>query len=118
MFCRNCGSNNDENAKYCISCGEPMVEQVTGTIVPQKRELCVGQLIWSIISLIFLFMPLGIASLILTISAQDAKTDEEEASALKKAKTCNVVATVLAAVGFAFIIGVMMLPLLFVGLFA
>ena len=117
MFCRQCGTNNDENAKYCVSCGEPMVEQVTGTIVSQKRELCVGQLIWSIISLVFLFMPLGIASLILTITAQDAKTDEDEANALKKAKTCNIIATVLASVFYVFALGMMLLPFLFICLF-
>ena len=25
MFCRNCGTENDENAKFCRSCGQPIV---------------------------------------------------------------------------------------------
>ena len=117
MFCRYCGAHNDENAKYCVSCGEPMVERVTGTIVSEKRSMNVSQLIWSIISLLFLCMPLGIASLILTISAQDAKTDEEEAKILKKAKTCNLIATILGVAGFVLFVGIMLLPLFFMGLY-
>jgi hypothetical protein len=47
-------------------------------------------------------MPLGVASLILTILAKDAPTVEEEAKKLKTAKTLNLVGTI---VGVVYIIG-------------
>ncbi len=114
MFCKKCGAKIEENVSFCSACGEPLNVQV----VSQKRELNITQLVWSIISLVCLCFPLGIASLIFTLMAQDAKTDEEEEKCLKHAKTCNIIATILAAVLVAFCIGIAFLPLIFVGMLA
>lgn len=116
MYCKKCGAQIEDNTNYCSVCGEFLAEKpVTSS---QKREINLAQLVWSIISLVCLCLPLGIVSLVSVLSAQDAKTDEEEARHLKRAKTCNIVATVLVVVLFAFALGIMLLPFIFVGIFA
>ncbi len=108
-FCKNCGTQLDENANFCPSCGaaqspvppaEPIVEQPAQAPAPQKASgiLNVGQLVWSIINLVACCTPLGLAALIITILAKDAPTAEEESKKLKTAKTCNLIGTIGSAV--------------------
>lgn len=32
MFCANCGTSNKEGDKFCLQCGSPLAEPVTGTV--------------------------------------------------------------------------------------
>ena len=109
-FCSNCGKQLEENAKFCPACGtktetsgetaEIPVEQAFATETPAPAKasgkLDLQMLIYSIINTVILCLPLGIASLILTILAKDAPTAEEEAKKLKTAKTCNIIGTLIA----------------------
>lgn len=111
-FCRNCGKQLEENVKFCPECGSAQenaseaeaapTPPVTEIPTPPKASgiLNVGQLIWSILNLIFCCMPLAIVSLIMTVTAKDAPSAEEETKKLKTAKTCNLIATIGSAVFF------------------
>ena len=118
-FCKNCGAQIEEGAKFCPSCGTAQAEQAPAEVVTPEVEipaqefvapamptiekasgnLNVAQLIWAIINLIACCTPLGIVSLIFTVIAKDAATAEEEAKKLKTAKTCNLIGTIVGAVG-------------------
>ena len=115
-FCKNCGAQLEESAKFCPSCGTAQAEQAPAEVVtpeieipvqeinaapaPEKASgnLNVAQLVWSIINLLVCCTPLGIAALIFTVIAKDAATAEEEAKKLKTAKTCNLIGTIGGAV--------------------
>ena len=131
-FCKNCGAELDEGAKFCASCGTAQAEEEKATTenaaeekveipeyvapdMPPKASgvLNVAQLVWSIINIIMCCMPLGVVALIFTITAKDAPSTEEEAKKLKTAKTCNLIATIGGVVinvllfVFSFILGLM-----------
>ena len=103
-FCSNCGTQLEENAKFCPFCGTKTEQTESSTVdtfhteeVPPARAsgiLDTKMLIWSIINLVACCTPLGIASLILTILAKDAASAEKEAKTLKTAKTCNWIGTI------------------------
>ena len=57
-------------------------------------KLNVAQFVWSIINILMCCMPLGVASLIMTIVAQGAATLDEENKKLKTAKTLNLISTI------------------------
>jgi uncharacterized membrane protein YvbJ len=112
-FCKNCGAQLEEGAKFCSSCGTAHTEQTPEVEIPVQEfvvpemptvekasgNLNVAQLIWAIINLLACCTPLGIAALVLTVIAKDAATAEEEAKKLKTAKTCNLIGTIGVAVG-------------------
>lgn len=106
-FCKNCGTQLEENVKFCPECGTAQgtgestpTPPITEIPVPQKASgvLNVGQLVWAILNLLFCCMPLGIVSLIMAVTAKDAVSPEEEQKKLKTAKTCNLIATIGGAV--------------------
>lgn len=130
-FCRNCGAKLEEEVKFCPECGTaqeaipseataaptPEIPVVPVAEVPEEPKssgaLNVGLLVWSILNLIFCCMPLGVVSLVMTITAKDATTAAEEAKKLKAAKTWNLVGTIASVVlyvlYFAFVILVALL---------
>lgn len=142
-FCTNCGKDLKENDKFCPECGAPRPEAqakaenaeapyippivdipITGAAAtstpeapvygtPKTRSLNVGLLVWSLINLILCCMPLGIASLVMTIVAKDATTDEEEAKKLKTAKVCNLIGTIGSIVFYVVYVVVIILVALF-----
>lgn len=111
-FCKNCGAELKEEDKFCPSCGseqaaenttEPVFENVPPIAdIPAKAsgQLNVGFLIWSILNILFCCMPLAIVSLIMTVTAPNAATAEDEKKKLKTAKICNLIATIGSAVFF------------------
>lgn len=107
-FCKNCGSQIDDGSKFCSVCGasqgsteqqQPSEPIYMEPVIPKASgNLNVGMLVWSIINLLMCCMPLGIASLIMTIMAQNAASAQEEASKLKTAKICNLIGTIATGV--------------------
>ena len=108
-FCRNCGTQLEEAVKFCPECGTAQASAPTQetektahsapivevAVEPAgSRQLNVGQLVWSILNLVFCCMPLAIVSLVMTVLAKDAPTAAEEAKKIKTAKTCNLIATI------------------------
>lgn len=103
-FCKNCGANMDDSANVCSTCGTPVTNQnfqnFQADAAPRKGTLNTGFLIWSIVNIVLCCMPLGIAGLVFTITAQNKPTIEEEQKALKSAKIFNLIGTIVGAVLF------------------
>ena len=123
-FCKNCGNELPDEAKFCTSCGAPAQENetveatpvvnetvYTETPAPKERSLNVGMLVFSIINTALCCQLFGIIAIIMTILARTADTDETESSRLKTAKTLNILGVVLgfvisvAYIIFMFVIG-------------
>jgi uncharacterized membrane protein YvbJ len=108
-FCKNCGAELPNDAKFCTSCGAPAQENetvkatpvvnetvYTETPAPKERSLNVGMLVWSIINTALCCCPVfGIIAIIMTILAKSADTDEDESRKLRTAKILNIVSTVI-----------------------
>ncbi len=119
-FCTKCGSFVADNERFCSNCGADCTQQNTPTAtatpnmpsyspVRLPRSLNTPQLIWSIINLILCCMPLGIASLIMVLTAKDAPDDATAAKRNKSAMICNIIATVVGGIYFigCFVYGVL-----------
>ena len=114
MYCKKCGNQVDDTQKFCPYCGEaqtqteaagetvnaePIAEPVFVAEEPKKeRSLNVGMLVWSILNMVFCCVPFGIVGLVMTILSKTADTDEDSESKIKKAKTFNLLSTILGAV--------------------
>ena len=107
-FCKNCGNELPDGAKFCTSCGAPAQENetveatpvvnetvYTETPAPKERSLNVGMLVFSIINTALCCSVFGIIAIIMTILARTADTDEGENSKLKTAKTLNILGVIL-----------------------
>ncbi len=131
-FCPNCGAEVKEGAAFCPSCGAPVNKAAEPTPAPQPQpqaapaytapqpqyqapyqapvqqkasgQTNTGMLVFSIINMLICNFIFGLIALIMTVTAKDKPTAEEEAKALKTAKTLNIVGIVLSAV--AVIIGI------------
>lgn len=131
MFkCKFCGAEVAENTKFCSNCGA-MVNNASSAVsatdanntseVPQarpvytKRNINGGMLAWSIINSFFglvgccTFLPgisliLGVIALVLTMLAQDAKTDKDEKSKIRASMILNIIATSLFVISIILII--------------
>ena len=107
-FCKYCGNELPEDAKFCTSCGASQSDgtqkqaRTENTYVPVQmppsRTIKAGYLVWSILNILFCCLPFGIVGLVMTVIARDAVTAEEEMQKLKKAKGWNLAATITGAV--------------------
>lgn len=117
LYCKNCGGQIPDDAKFCTFCGTNQSESTSGTTnvntttaetvdldfsTPETAapsgKLNVGYLIWSIINLLCCCTPLGIAGLIFVIMAKDAVSLEEENKKIKTSKICNLIGTIVGVV--------------------
>ncbi len=114
-FCSKCGSFMADDERFCSNCGANRNRNTdetpasTYTPVAPKRGLNVAQLVWSIINLVCGCVPLGIAALILVLTAKDAPDDATAAKRNRSAMICNIIATVIAVlyIGGCFVYGVL-----------
>jgi hypothetical protein len=61
MYCRKCGSQNDDNAYKCVKCGEVLQQAEGGATPPQKIP---NYLARSILVTLFCCLPLGIPAIV------------------------------------------------------
>ena len=128
--CKFCGAEVADNTKFCSNCGA-MVNNTSSAAsaadanntaevhqarpVYTKRSIHGGMLAWSIINSFFglvgccTFLPgisliLGVIALVLTILAQDAKTDKDEKSKIRISMILNIIATSLFVISIILII--------------
>ncbi|MBR2327110.1 MAG: zinc-ribbon domain-containing protein [Clostridia bacterium] len=107
-FCQKCGSELENGALFCASCGTQAEVQA---VVPTEPEaptassgvLNTGMLVFSIINT-FLCTMLGLIAAIVTIHAKDSRTAEEEQRMLKIAKVLNIISVAGFAAIFVFYI--------------
>ena len=137
-FCTNCGNELKENEKFCPECGAEQVKtgSAEAPYIPpiadiptagataggnpespavsthKERSLNIAQLVWALINVVLCCMPLGVASLVMTIMAKDAPTEEESAKKLKTAKICNIIGTIGGVVIYALYIFLMVVGML------
>ena len=115
MYCRNCGSQLDDEQKFCADCGTRAFEERLSTPradKPKNAGLDVGMLVWSIIGLVVCCSPFSIPALIMTILAINMPVVEAEKK-IKLARTFNIISIVWGVlyfmlefiVGFIFILG-------------
>ena len=95
MYCRNCGTELDENVKFCPNCGEPVQDTVqhhsttTAEVVEDKPPK-----VWSVFSVVgkvlgivclatslipflnYISLELGIVGIVLSCLGKKAKTEE------------------------------------------
>lgn len=61
MYCRKCGSANDDNAYRCVQCGEILQQPTTSSPVTEQIP---NYLVQSILVTLFCCMPLGIPAIV------------------------------------------------------
>lgn len=114
-FCKYCGNEIPDEAKFCPSCGasqaeaeEQKTEQQNSEFVgyeplfyPPSGKLKIGYLVWSILNMFLsvfccfpFVLPLAIVGLVMTVTAQDARTAQEEERKLGAARGWNLAATI------------------------
>jgi hypothetical protein len=63
MYCRKCGSQNDDNAYRCVSCGE-FLQHAVPPLPPQPSQSIPNYLAQSILVTLFCCLPLGIPAIV------------------------------------------------------
>jgi hypothetical protein len=61
MYCRKCGSQNDDNAYRCVSCGEIIQQTASSTAVAEQIP---NYLVQAILVTLFCCLPLGIPAIV------------------------------------------------------
>lgn len=61
MFCRKCGTQNEDSAQKCIKCGEALQTASGGGVVPQNIPNYLAQ---SILVTVLCCLPLGIPAIV------------------------------------------------------
>ncbi len=109
--CKFCGADVEENKAFCSTCGaktdetptyEAEVRNDAASAQTPSRSLKTGMLVWSITNAILGFCScapfiLGVISVILTLIAKDATSDEKERQYIKSAKIINIITSILIA---------------------
>ncbi|MDR2117584.1 MAG: CD225/dispanin family protein [Planctomycetaceae bacterium] len=99
MNCSRCGTVLEENVNFCPNCGSPPQQQnfqqpySPYNTIPAPADY----LIWSILSLVFCCLPLGIAALIFSIQCKTAFAAGRYEEAIKHSRTafqCNLIALI------------------------
>ena len=118
-YCRYCGNQIADDAKFCTTCGASQEQDAGKTaeqstqaefgaatqppryeplVMPASGTMKVGYLVWSILNILFCCLPFGIVGLVMTVMAPDTKSAEEETKKLKSAKAWNLAATITGGV--------------------
>jgi predicted RNA-binding Zn-ribbon protein involved in translation (DUF1610 family) len=94
MYCSHCGTVVEENVRFCPNCGNPPQHQNIQQqnlqqpyMLPTYITPPPDYLIWSILSLVFCCVPLGIVALIYSIQCKSAIAAGRYNDAVKHSKT-------------------------------
>lgn len=111
MYCRNCGSQLSDGQKFCADCGCAVASQPLKD-KPQRAELDVGMLVWSIISLGVIQSAFAIPALVMTILAS-VSSPAEASKKIAIAKKFNIAAIIHGAVSIAIVLAIYFYYVLF-----
>lgn len=94
MYCQRCGALNDDDAKFCASCGAPCggaspANPDASGPAPQPNDAVHDYLIPNIFAAILFCMPLGVAGIVFSALARDARTKGDLALAAARTKTAK-----------------------------
>ena len=118
-YCSNCGSENQSDSKFCVSCGENTgsitnknnseAVKTTNTYVNNQNSNQVkpsNHLVWGILTTVLCCLPFGIVSIVYATKVDtlfSSNKFEEAAKASKNAATWAIVAACSSLVLFVFL---------------
>ncbi len=97
MFCRKCGSPNDDNATRCASCGEPLRQGAPTANIP-------NYLVQSILVTIFCCLPFGIPAIVFAAQVNGKSAAGDIQGAMKASKQAKMWSWISFGCGLAFIL--------------
>ena len=63
MYCKRCGTRNDDDAGKCVECGNALSQCSSATAYVAVPN----HLVWAIIVTIFCFLPLGVVAIVYAV---------------------------------------------------
>ena len=118
MHCPTCGARNDDEARFCVNCGQKLEEQETiqgggSAYAPygdlgSYRQHIPNYLIPSILVTIFCCLPLGIVAIIFAAQVNGKVAAGDIAGAQSSSRTARTLVIVPVIVG-AVVIGIVLL---------
>lgn len=97
MFCRKCGSPNDDNASKCANCGEPLRQVAPSVDIP-------NYLVQSILVTIFCCLPFGIPAIVFAAQVNGKLASGDLQGAMKASKQAKMWSWISFGCGLAFIL--------------
>ena len=101
MFCKQCGTQNDDSASVCVKCGE--VFQQSGGYVPVQTVS--NYLVFSILTTILCCLPLGIPAIIFSSQVNQKLQLGDTIGAIESSKNAKVFCWLAAGIGLLHILG-------------
>jgi Tfp pilus assembly protein PilE len=105
MYCKKCGTQNDDNAFKCTNCGE-VIQQI-GTEKTQPAQQVSSHLAPAILVTIFCCLPFGIPAIVFAAQVNGKLAAGDYAGALKASGNAKIWCWVAFAVGIVFTIGML-----------
>jgi uncharacterized membrane protein YvbJ len=90
MFCKNCGTENDNNAVKCVQCGNALQDNQNINTGPSAAKSVPNYLVQAILVTIFCCLPFGIPAIVFAAQVNGKLAGGDYAGAVetsKKAKT-------------------------------
>lgn len=109
MYCRRCGTPNEDGAIKCSNCGEPLGARPPGQRIP-------NHLVWAILTTIFCCWPLGIVAIVYSAQVDGKASSGDIAGALEYSRKARMWSWITFAAGL--IVAVGWMTLLVLGLVA
>jgi hypothetical protein len=98
MYCRKCGTPNDNGAIKCNSCGEPLGPAPAPR--PSAPRVS-NHLVWAILATIFCCVPFGIVSIVYAAQVDGKVAAGDYAGAVETSRKARNWCWIALAVGFA-----------------
>src|SRR5437762_2059610 len=64
MYCRKCGTQNEDNAYQCVKCGEVLQQPQPGSAAPPPAQPIPNYLAQAILVTVFCCLPFGIPAIV------------------------------------------------------
>ena len=101
MYCKKCGTQNDDGASVCVKCGEAVQQGGAG----MPLQTIPNYLVWSILVTILCCLPLGIPAIIFSSQVNQKIQIGDENGAMEASKKAKMFCWLSFGLGLAGIIG-------------
>ena len=117
MYCSNCGAANDNNARQCVACGQPLQASPAGitdpiqpaapppTAIPVAHQQVPNNLVWAILCTVFCCLPGGIVAIVYAAQVDGKVAAGDIAGAQASARTAATWCWVSAGCGIVLCVG-------------